>query len=98
NPEVLIPKINVEIPVVYDQTSINEDAMETSLEQGVVHYATTAYPGQQGNAVFFGHSSNNIFNPGKYKFAFVLLHQLDNGDLFYLTRDGKQYVYRVYKK
>jgi len=98
NPEVIIPKINVEIPVVYDQTSINEAAMETSLEQGVVHYATTPYPGEMGNAVIFGHSSNNIFNPGKYKFAFVLLSRLDNGDLFYLTRNGKEYAYQVYKK
>jgi LPXTG-site transpeptidase (sortase) family protein len=98
NPEVIIPKINVEIPVIYDQTSIDEAAMETSLEQGVVHYATTAYPGEKGNAVVFGHSSNNIFNPGKYKFAFVLLSRLSTGDLFYLTRDGKEYVYQVYKK
>jgi sortase A len=98
NPEVLIPKINVEIPVIYDQSSINEDAMQTALEHGVVHYATTPLPGQKGNTVIFGHSSNNIFNPGKYKFAFVLLNRLDNGDLFYLTKDGKQYVYRVYKK
>jgi sortase A len=98
NPEVLIPKINVEIPVIYDQASINEDAMQSALERGVVHYATTPLPGQKGNTVIFGHSSNNIFNPGKYKFAFVLLNRLDNGDLFYLTQGGKQYVYRVYKK
>jgi len=98
NPEVIIPKINVEIPVIYNQTSIDEAAMETSLEQGVVHYATTPYPGEMGNTVIFGHSSNNIFNPGKYKFAFVLLSHLDNGDLFYLTRNGKEYVYQVYKK
>ncbi len=98
NPEVIIPKINVEIPVVYNVPTIEESAVEKGLERGVVHYATTPNPGEQGNVVIFGHSSNNIFNPGKYKFAFVLLSRLDNGDTFYLTKDGKLYVYKVYKK
>lgn len=63
NPEVIIPKINVEIPVDYSETSTNETAIENDLEGGVVHYPTTVLPGQDGNAAFFGHSSNNIFNP-----------------------------------
>lgn len=97
-PQVIIPKINVEIPVVYDQPSIEENAIQSSLENGVVHYATTADPGQTGNAVIFGHSSNNILNKGKYKFAFVLLNRLEIGDTFMLTKDGKRYTYRIYKK
>ncbi len=98
NPEVIIPKINVEIPVVYDEPSIADAAVQTALQRGVVHYATTPSPGEKGNLVIFGHSSNNIFNPGKYKFAFVLLSRLSNGDLFYLTKNGKLYAYKVYKK
>lgn len=95
SPEVIIPKINVEIPVDYSETSTNEAAIENDLESGVVHYPSTVLPGQNGNAAFFGHSSNNIFNPGKYKFAFVLLHTLVDGDTFYLTNNGKVYVYEV---
>lgn len=95
DPEVIIPKINVEIPADYSQTSTNENAIENALESGVVHYPTTVLPGQVGNAAFFGHSSNNIFNKGKYKFAFVLLHTLQQGDTFYLTYSGKVYVYKV---
>ncbi len=60
-----------------------------------MHYPTTVLPGQQGNTAFFGHSSNNIFNKGKYKFAFVLLHTLVPGDTFYLTYNSKVYVYKV---
>jgi len=97
-PQVIIPKINVEIPVVYDQPSIEEDAIQSSLENGVVHYPTTSDPGQTGNAVIFGHSSNNLLNKGKYKFAFVLLNKLQIGDTFMLTKDGKRYTYRIYKK
>lgn len=97
-PEVIIPKINVEIPVIYDETSINDAAVETSLQDGVLHYPTTVFPGQQGNAAFFGHSSNNILNPGKYKFAFVLLHTLVPGDVFYLSYNDKVYAYQVYNR
>jgi len=95
SPQVIIPKINVEIPVDYSETSTNENVIENDLEDGVVHYPDTVLPGQNGNAAFFGHSSNNIFNPGKYKFAFVLLHTLVDGDTFYLTYNDKIFVYQV---
>jgi sortase A len=98
SPKVIIPKINVEIPVVYGLTSTEEDVVQNALEDGVVHYASTPQPGQQGNVVVFGHSSNNIFNQGDYKFAFVLLSRLENGDIFYLTKDKIRYAYRVYDK
>ncbi len=94
-PEVIVPKINVEIPVNYDLTSDNEATIETALQDGVVHYPSTVTPGEDGNAAFFGHSSNNIFNPGQYKFAFVLLHTLVKGDTFYLTYHQTVYVYQV---
>ncbi|HUS26716.1 MAG TPA: sortase [Nevskiaceae bacterium] len=97
-PEVIIPKINVEIPTDYATASSDEDTFQKALESGVVHYPTTVLPGQQGNTALFGHSSNNIFNKGKYKFAFVLLHELVPGDVFYLTHNGTVYSYRVYDK
>lgn len=96
--EVIIPKINVQIPTVYNVGSSEEANIENNLEDGVVHYPTTVEPGQKGNAAFFGHSSNNIFNKGKYKFAFVLLHELVPGDIFYLTYNKTVYTYRVYDK
>lgn len=97
-PEVIVPKINVQIPLVYDEKSVVEADVQRALERGVIHYPTTSLPGQEGNAAFFGHSSNNIFNKGKYKFAFVLLHELVPGDIFYLTRDKTVYSYRVFDK
>jgi sortase A len=97
-PKVIIPKINVEIPIVFDEPSINEDAVQRALEDGVLHYPTTPKPGELGNSVIFGHSSNNILNRGKYKFAFVLLNRLEEGDTFMLQHEGKRYVYRVFEK
>jgi len=40
NPVIIIPKINVEIPVVYTVDTLDENAIETGLQQGVVHYTT----------------------------------------------------------
>ncbi len=94
-PEVIIPKINVQIPIHYNVNTTNEYIIENNLESGVVHFPTTVLPGQNGNAVYFGHSANNILNPGKYKFAFVLLHTLVDGDTFYLTYNDKIYTYKV---
>ena len=97
-PEVIIPKINVEIPLNFSVSTPNEDDIENALEDGVVHYPTTVLPGQTGNTAFFGHSSNNIFNPGHYKFAFALLHDIVPGDTFYLTYGDKVYAYQVFQK
>ncbi len=97
-PKVIIPKINVELPVIYDQTSTDEASIQASLEQGVVHYSTTSNPGEKGNGAIFGHSSNNILNKGKYKFAFVLLHRMEVGDTFIIQKDSKRYVYKVIDK
>ncbi len=93
--QIIIPKINVQIPLDFSVQSNDEKEIETALDSGVVHYPTTVKPGQNGNAAFFGHSSNNIFNPGKYKFAFVLLRTLTTGDTFYITYDNKVFAYQV---
>lgn len=98
DPEIIIPKINVQIPVVYGVKNIDEPSIQKALENGVLHYADTPEPGQNGNVVIVGHSSNNIFNQGKYKFAFVLLSRLEPGDTFFLQKDGQRYTYEVYQK
>lgn len=97
-PEVIIPKLNAQLPVVYGSQSLAESEVQKALEEGLYHYPTTATPGQNGNVAVFGHSSNNIFNKGKYKFAFVLLREMEPGDIFYMTYEGKVYTYKVFTK
>jgi sortase A len=96
--KIIIPKINVEAPVVYDIPTIEEKDVQAGLERGVVHYITTPNPGEKGNSVIFGHSSSNILNKGKYKFAFLLLKSLEKDDTFIVQKDGKRYVYKIYNK
>lgn len=95
-PSIIINKINVNAPVIYDQKIVNEDQFLQDLKSGVVHYPNTAFPGQQGNVVIFGHSSGQWWAPGNYKFVFTLLDKLQIQDLIYLNYQGNKYVYRVY--
>jgi len=97
-PNVTIPKINVQIPIDFSVSSYDENVIENDLNSGVIHYPNTVMPGQNGNAAYFGHSSGNIFNNGKYKFAFTLLHDLTTGDLFYITYNGTTYAYSVFAR
>jgi LPXTG-site transpeptidase (sortase) family protein len=97
-PRIIIPKINVNAPVVYGLTDLGENSSQKALESGVIHYpiqGASASPGQNGNTVILGHSSADWFEPGNYKFIFVQLNRLSAGDLFYLDYQSVRYTYRV---
>ncbi len=93
-PTLTIPKINVSAPVVFAKSNV-EASIQKDLEGGVVHYSGTAIPGENGNSVIFGHSSNDWWEPGNYKFVFVLLDKLVLGDTFTVSNNGVQYIYQV---
>ena len=100
-PKLIIPKISVDVPVVYDVNSLEDGPVQAALTRGVVQYklpGANSVPGQAGDTVILGHSSNDFFDPGNYKFAFVLLDRLEKGDVFYLHYQGKRYIYRVNDK
>lgn len=94
-PKIIIPKIGVEAPVIYDEARVDEASYQAALERGVVRLGNTANPGTKGNIVIGGHSSNNVFNAGGYKYVFVNLRQLERGDIFYLNYEGVRYTYKV---
>lgn len=97
-PRLIIPKINVDAPVVYGLESIAEGPVQEALDHGVVHYpipGANSVPGQVGNTAILGHSSNDVFNTGAYKFIFVQLDQLNEGDTFYAHYEGTRYTYSV---
>ena len=93
-PVINIPKINVSAPIVFADSNV-EAEIQKDLESGVVHYANTAMPGEPGNAVIFGHSSNDWWEPGNYKFVFILLDKLVVGDTYTVNYNSKQYIYQV---
>lgn len=100
-PRIIIPKINVDAPVVYDVPSLEENVIQSKLKDGVVHYpipGANSVPGETGNTVILGHSSNDVFDDGAYKFVFVQLGELNKGDTFYLNYNGTRYTYSVTEK
>lgn len=68
----------------------------TDLKQSLIHYAGTAFPGNLGNAVIFGHSVlPQFFNPQNYLTIFSTLHKLEVGDTMEIMADGATYTYKI---
>lgn len=101
NPTLLIPKLSIKSPIIFDIPSQSEASSQEALEEGVIHFPVNnanAKPGQNGNTVILGHSSSDIFNSGQYKFIFVQLNRLALGDLFYIDYDNVRYSYEITDK
>lgn len=100
DPRLIIPKINVDVPVLYDVGSDYNSQMK-AMETGVAHFAipgASSHPGQIGNTVLSGHSSNDLLEAGDYKFIFAQLDKLQVGDSIYLNYQSKRYTYTITKK
>lgn len=66
------------------------------LNDSLIQYPGTAYPGRPGNTVIFGHSILPIFyNPKNYIAMFSLLPTLKIGDDVSVNYDGIDYRFRV---
>jgi sortase A len=97
DPRLIIPKINVDVPVVYDVGN-DYDSQMAAMEKGVAHFAipgASSRPGQVGNTVIGGHSSNDLIDPGDYKFIFAQLEKLSVGDTIYANYQSKRYTYTI---
>jgi len=99
-PRLIIPKINVDVPVIYDIGN-DYDSQMAAMSKGVAQFAipgASSHPGQVGNTVIAGHSSNDLFDSGDYKFIFAQLDNLAIGDTIYANYGSKRYTYVVTKK
>ncbi len=99
DPRLIIPKINVDVPAIYDTTP-DHDAQMAAMAKGVAHFGipgANSRPGEIGNTVLSGHSSNDLFDQGDYKFIFAQLEKLQKGDTIYANYEGKRYTYVVTK-
>lgn len=100
DPRLIIPKINVDVPVVYD-TKPDHDSQMAAMSKGVAHFAipgANSVPGQKGNTVLAGHSSNDVFDSGNYKWIFVQLEKVDVDDTIYVNYNSVRYTYVVTSK
>jgi len=100
DPRLVIPKINVDVPAIYG-IGADYTSQMAAMEKGVAHFAipgANSHPGEVGNTVLSGHSSNDLFDGGDYKFIFAQLDKLAIGDTIYANYEGKRYTYVVTKK
>lgn len=100
DPKLIIPKINVNVPVIYN-VGYDHNSQMKAMEKGVAHFAipgANAVPGQIGNTVLSGHSTNDLFDPGDYKFIFAQLDKLQVGDTIYANYNSVRYTYSITKK
>jgi sortase A len=71
-----------------------------AMESGVAYFGipgANSKPGQVGNTVLSGHSSNDIIDPGSYKFIFAQLERLAKSDTIYVNYNGVRYTYTITK-
>lgn len=99
-PRLIIPKLNIDAPVIYGVGSDHDSQMK-AMENGVAQFAipgASSVPGQIGNTVLSGHSSNDLLDKGDYKFIFSRLDSLVAGDSMYVHYKGIRYTYTVTRK
>ena len=99
-PKLIIPKINVDVPVDYNTTPDYAGQMK-AMENGVAWFGipgANSKPGQIGNTVLSGHSSKDLIDSGSFKFIFARLDHVNQGDTVYINYNSTRYTYVVTKK
>jgi len=94
--EIFIQKLNISAPIILSQNP-EEAALLNDLQKGVVLYPQTTIPGEVGNAVINGHSSNFSWLQGQYNYIFKNLNSLSQGDRFEIKMsqaNGKSFSYQ----
>ena len=101
DPKLIIPKINVNVPIIFNISNTDKKAQMTAMNNGVIYFpvpGADSLPGEIGNAVLSGHSSNDVFASGDYKFIFAQLDRLTAGDTIYINYNSNRYTYTVTKQ
>ena len=95
---LVIEKLKINAPVIFDVPGDDEKKYFEALTEGVAHLKGTSKPGEDGNMVIFGHSSADIGASGNYNKVFAELKNLEDGDEIKLLNNQtrNQLVYIVY--
>lgn len=91
---IKIPSLGVSAPIVWASDN-NKEKLQAQLLEGVVHYPETALPGETGNGVYVGHSSNYWWETSDYNTVFGLIDKLETGDEVIINYEGQDYNYEV---
>ncbi len=95
---IVIPKIAANSKVIANVNAADYQTYMEALKIGVAHALGTSLPGEGGNIYLFAHSTDNIWNVGRYNAIFYLLKELEKGDEINLFYQGVRYIYFVESK
>lgn len=101
DPRLIIPKINVDVPIIWDAVAADQNSLNAAMDKGVAWFnipGASARPGEKGNFALSGHSSNDWLDKGDYKFIFARLEQMQVGDVIYVNYNSTRYTYNITKK
>ena len=94
---ISIPKIGIEAPIVFPENADEKKLIE-ELDNGVVHYPGSPFPGNNGQVVLLGHSAPLGWPKLRYDWVFSDLNKLEVGDEIFISFEKCQYQYRVSEK
>lgn len=99
---VKIEKIAVDAPMIWSQSEDAKNSLK-DLESGLSHFPKSAAPGENGNTIISGHSSNYVWAKGDFNYIFKNLNNLEVGDVVNIKtiqQNGKIifYKYKINEK
>lgn len=102
NIQIKIDKLSIDAPMIWSNSTKDVEMLK-DLENGVAHFYKTASPGQIGNMIISGHSSNYAWAKGNYNSIFKDLNSLEVGDDIVVVSSQKNgriitYKYKVHEK
>jgi len=95
---LIISRIGVDVPIIFDALASSQASLNAAMEKGVAWFNVQqahSKPGENGNFVVSGHSSNDWAESGEYKFVFGPLEQMRVGDTYYVNYQQVRYIYKV---
>ncbi len=98
---IVLPRIGKNVPLISVPNNRNwkqlEKTIQKGLQNGVVVHPISREPGNKGNFFLTGHSSYYVWDKGRYKDVFALLHEIQAGDEAIVYWKGKKYTYILNK-
>ncbi len=96
---LMIQKLGLDVPLIHLTHKAAGDFVagdfDAELKQWVVKYPTTPAPGEDGNTLIFGHTSQERWSHNNYGTVFATLPKLQAWDSIQVVREGELYTYQV---
>ena len=96
---LIVPSLGLDVPLVIAENKDAKDFTKADfydeLEKWIVKYPTTPAPGEEGNTLFFGHTSYEVRKQNPYGTIFKDLPKLKDSTLIQILREWYLYEYKV---